>query len=127
MGNPFAYASQEQVEAGGDEDAKRMVTQYDPTHELILVLLKSGDRTSTYRVGVLPPGPQETVAGKVTQGRAGEPAAGLKLDIPDVETLMEWEVEGSCEAADNSRNHFSKLNSFSTMSSPSRPRQSPEW
>ena len=79
-GNPFAYFSQEQVEEQGDEEARRMVAGYDSTNELVLVLLKSGDRTSTYRVGVLPPGPQETVAGEVTPGYTGEPAAEPKLE-----------------------------------------------
>ena len=55
-GNPFAYYSQEQLEEQGGEDTKRMVAEYDPAHELILLLLKSGDRTSTYRVDVTPSG-----------------------------------------------------------------------
>lgn len=30
-----------------------MVTEYDPSWEMVTVLLKTHDRTSTYRVGVL--------------------------------------------------------------------------
>jgi hypothetical protein len=48
-GNPFAYFSQERIEERGNEDTQRMVGEYDPTQELVLVLLKSG-RISTYRV-----------------------------------------------------------------------------
>jgi len=57
-----------------------MVAGYDPMHELVLVLLKSGSRSSTYRVGVLPPGPRETTASEVTPGYTGEPAAEPKLE-----------------------------------------------
>jgi len=69
-GNPFAYVSQEQVEEHGDEDTRRMVSGYDPTNELVLVLLKSGDRISIYWVGVLPPGSQEAVTREVKPGQA---------------------------------------------------------
>jgi len=61
-GNPFVYLSQEQVEEQGNEDTRRMVAEYDPTQEFVVVLLKSGDRTSTYRVGLVPPGSQGTRA-----------------------------------------------------------------
>lgn len=51
-GHPFGYYSQELVEQTDDEDAKRMVREYDPAWELVTVLLKSDDRASIYRVGV---------------------------------------------------------------------------
>ena len=98
-GNPFAYFSQDQVEERGDEDTQRMVAEYDPTQEFVVVLLKSGSRTSTYRVGVVPPGAQEAVADGVIPSHTSEPAAEPKLELPDVETLIEWEAEGGCEAA----------------------------
>ena len=41
------------VEETGDEDTQRMVREYDPSWEMVTVLLKSHDRTSAYRVGVL--------------------------------------------------------------------------
>ena len=97
-GNPFAYFSQEQVEERGNEDTQRMVAEYDPTQEFVVVLLKPGDRTSTYRVAVVPPGSQEVVA-SVVPSRTGKPAEEPKLRPPDVETLIEWEFEGGCEAA----------------------------
>jgi hypothetical protein len=56
-GNPFTYYSQEQIEEKSNEDTKRIVAEYDPMRELILVLLKSGNRTSTYRL--LAPGTEQ--------------------------------------------------------------------
>jgi len=53
-GNPFGYFPQAVVETGDNEDIKRMVREYDPQHELVVVLLKSAERTSTYRVQVSP-------------------------------------------------------------------------
>jgi hypothetical protein len=49
-GHPFAYFSREQIEEDNDEDIKRMVAGYNPDKEFVLVLLKSEDRTSTYRI-----------------------------------------------------------------------------
>src|SRR5215212_287079 len=51
-GHPFYYLTQEQVNALGDLDALRMVGTYDPTWELVTMLLKIEDRVSTYRIGV---------------------------------------------------------------------------
>ena len=52
-GHPFGYLPQVVVEQQGDEDAQRMVREYDPTWEMVTVLLKTHDRTSTYRIGVI--------------------------------------------------------------------------
>ena len=52
-GHPFGYLPQEKVEESGDEDAQRMVGEYDPTWEMVTVLLKTDDRVSAYRVGVI--------------------------------------------------------------------------
>lgn len=98
-GNPFGYFSQEQIEAHGDEDIGRMVAEYDPTRELVLVMLKSADRTSTYRVHALPDENQETEGRGIAQTPAREPPSRSALEPPDVKTLMEWESEGGCEAA----------------------------
>lgn len=97
-GNPFGYFSQEQVAEQGDDDTRRMVTQYDPTREFVLVLLKSANRTSSYRVGV-PPEPQEHTEDQSAPAHTSKPAAGPPFMFPDVETLIEWEAEGGCEAA----------------------------
>jgi hypothetical protein len=98
-GNPFAYFPQEQIEEQDDEDIRRMVAEYDPTQEFVVVLLKRDDRVSTYRVGIVPPGPPEAEAGEDTPNRDGEPAEDPELEPPDVETLIAWEAEGGCEAA----------------------------
>ena len=57
-GHPFWYLTQEQISTLGDTDAARMVVAYDPSWELITMLLKIEERVSTYRIGV--PGAQRT-------------------------------------------------------------------
>ena len=52
-GHPFGYFPQAKVEQTDDEDAQRMVRAYDPTWEMVAVLLKTHNRVSVYRVGVL--------------------------------------------------------------------------
>ena len=98
-GHPFAYFSQETIEKQDDEDITRMVAEYDPAQEFVVVLLKPKDRTSTYRVGIVPPGHQASVAPEDVPDHTGKPAAESELEPPDVETLIAWEAEGACEAA----------------------------
>jgi len=50
LGHPFAYAPQAYIDEHGDEDVQRMVREYDPKQEFVLVMLKPFDRISTYRV-----------------------------------------------------------------------------
>lgn len=50
-GHPFGYFPQEIIDQLGDEDTKRMIREYDPEKEFVILLLKSSERTSTYRVG----------------------------------------------------------------------------
>ena len=97
-GNPFAYFPQERLKDQADDDTKRILSEYDPTEELVLVLLKSDNHTSTYRVGGILPGPQGTVADKVSPSRNNEPPSQPGIEMPDVETLIEWEADGGCEA-----------------------------
>ena len=142
-GNPFAYYSQEQVERQGNKDTRRMVREYDPVHELVVVLLKSG-RISTYRVRALETenaewdffylrdreaalavatreNAQQLLEGAEQLEAEGAPSAAQelredaelilqhlageetpvrpKLKPPDLETLMQWEEQGGCEAA----------------------------
>jgi hypothetical protein len=49
--NPFAYIPAEQIYAREWLDAIRMVREYDPSWELVTVLLKEG-RESAYRIAV---------------------------------------------------------------------------
>jgi hypothetical protein len=98
-GHPFGYFSQETIEQQDDEDITRMVAEYDPAQEFVVVLLKPQDRTSTYRVGIVPPGHQASVATEDVPDHTDKPAAESELEPPDVETLIAWEAEGGCEAA----------------------------
>lgn len=50
IGHPFAYFTETQIAEHGDEDTQRMVEDYDPEQEFIIVLLKEEGRSSTYRV-----------------------------------------------------------------------------
>jgi hypothetical protein len=59
-----------------------MVAEYDPVQELVVVL-KSGDRTSTYRVRNLWPRLQEDMANEVTSGHTAEQAkSNQSLPLP---------------------------------------------
>ncbi len=51
-GNPMLYVSEEQIASRKDDDALGMVQRYDPTWELVTILIKSQNRESIYRVGV---------------------------------------------------------------------------
>ena len=49
-GHPFGCLSREELEQDGDEDTKRMLLEYDPSREIVLLLLKPEFRTSSYRI-----------------------------------------------------------------------------
>lgn len=57
LGHPFGYFPREMVEEYGNADTLRMVLEYDPTREMVTVLLKTENRSSSYRIGVLTPDP----------------------------------------------------------------------
>lgn len=48
--HPFAYYPQEVVDLDFDEDTQRMVQEYEPFEEFVIVLLKPEERTSTSRI-----------------------------------------------------------------------------
>lgn len=98
-GHPIAFFPEELVDEHGNDDTRRIVSQYEPSQEMVLVLLKPLNRTSTYRLRVMSPGAQTVVDGEAAKGQCMEPAAEARLEPPDIETLMEWEAEGGCEAA----------------------------
>jgi len=50
QGHPFAYEPQAYIDEHGDEDVQRMVREYDPEREFVLVMLKPYERVSIYRV-----------------------------------------------------------------------------
>jgi hypothetical protein len=53
-GHPFGFYPQAFLEDQGDEDVNRMVKEYDPAKEMVVVMLKPQHRMSTYRVQTLP-------------------------------------------------------------------------
>jgi hypothetical protein len=53
-GHPFGYFAQGTVQDDFDDDTKRMVGEYDPSQELVVVLLKPENKTSTYRIRAQP-------------------------------------------------------------------------
>ena len=58
-GNPFGYLLQEILEEGDDEDLMRMVDEYNPESELVVLLIKGDNKTSTYRIKPLKPNPKQ--------------------------------------------------------------------
>lgn len=50
QGHPFGYFTQKQIEEFDDQDTQRMVRDYNPGQEFVIVLLKPKERISTYRV-----------------------------------------------------------------------------
>ena len=85
-GHPFGYFPEDQIEAYGEEGINRMTSEYNPEHELVVVLLKPQDRTSTYRV--------------CQHYAEPEPTPKHDLHPPSIEILIAWEMdEGGCEAA----------------------------
>ena len=49
-GYAFGYIDQTVFESDDDEDIKRMIREYNPLYEMVVVVLKPDNRTSTYRV-----------------------------------------------------------------------------
>lgn len=60
LGHPFGYLTREQLDEHGDEDTQRMVREYDPEAEFVVVLLKEEGRSSTYRVRTQDAPPSQT-------------------------------------------------------------------
>jgi hypothetical protein len=50
LGHPFGYVIQEEIELAGDEEAKRLVGEYEPATDFVVMLLKHHNRISTYRL-----------------------------------------------------------------------------
>jgi hypothetical protein len=92
-GHPFGYLDQEAIEQSGDEDAQRLVREYEPDVEFVTTLLKTEERASTYHLRVLP---REELGEQVEKEQTTPQAA----QPPDLETLRAWEEEGHCEATD---------------------------
>jgi hypothetical protein len=54
LGHPFGFVIQEEIERSGDEESKRLVGEYEPATDFVVMLLKSHNRTSTYRLRAQP-------------------------------------------------------------------------
>jgi len=48
-GNPFTYLAQAEVDKTLDHEAQRIVREYDPDTEMVIVLFKQKGRISVYR------------------------------------------------------------------------------
>ncbi len=59
------YLPRELAEQTGDEDVARMLKEYAPEREFIVLLLKPEERTSTYRVQAV----QRVERGRPRRGR----------------------------------------------------------
>jgi hypothetical protein len=55
-GHPCDYFTEEAIQRYEDDDINRLVTQYVPHDELVIVLLKAENRTSSYRLRSRLPG-----------------------------------------------------------------------
>ena len=58
--HPCAYYPEEAIQRYEDKDINRLVTQYDPHDELVVILLKAESRTSSYRLRGRQPGAELT-------------------------------------------------------------------
>ncbi len=56
-GNLFTYFSQVEMERFEDGDIQRLVSQYIPSDEFVVVLLKPNNHSSSYQIRMLPPMP----------------------------------------------------------------------
>jgi hypothetical protein len=97
---PFAYAPQARITSQEDEVSQqlaRIVDTYDPEKQFVAVFVRPGDEYtfSTYQIRV-----GENLEDRVEPGQRGEQTKNPDQPRPDLETLMEWEAEGGCEATD---------------------------
>ena len=96
----FGYLDQTGVEQSGEEDIKRLVSEYEPREEFVTTLFKSDDRISSYRLRVLAAeGDREALGDRLEADESPESISETSLTPPSLETLMAWESEGICEAA----------------------------
>jgi hypothetical protein len=62
MASCYPTFTQGQIEACEDDDTMRLVQEYDPESEFVVMLLKHKGRTSTYRIRRQPRGLEDSVA-----------------------------------------------------------------
>lgn len=54
-GNLYTYFAQEDINRYEDEEIERLVAQYEPAEEVVVVLLKPDERYSSYQLRPQPP------------------------------------------------------------------------
>ena len=59
-GSPLSYVPQEATEARNWEELDRLLREYDPSWEIVAVLLKERGRKSAYRLGMAEQRPSKT-------------------------------------------------------------------
>lgn len=100
-GHPSGYVDQKTVEQTADEATQRLVNDYDPSREFVTALFKTRDRVSSYRIGVISAEQRENLDERVkAEQKIEDRSAEATPTPPDLETLMQWESEGMCEATD---------------------------
>ena len=99
-GHPFGYLDQVALEQGWDEDIQQMVSEYDPSWEMVTSLLKSQERVCTYRMKIIASESLSDAGDNPTwPAQEPEPVVEADSEPPDLATLIAWEEEGGCEAA----------------------------
>jgi hypothetical protein len=106
---PFYYAPQASIEAQQDEVSQQLlelIVTYSPDTQFVAVIIRQPEveyEFSMYQIGV---GEGLVEAVKAyddpdyrPKPPSTEPEAEPKLEPPDLETLIEWESQGGCEAA----------------------------
>ena len=105
----FHYTPQAQFEEQEDEVSGRMVeyiSEYNPRHEFVAVIISQPEEEYEFRLYHLDARQELVEAVKLEAESEVRPqlsSAGTELDEtlepPDLETLIQWESEGGCEAA----------------------------
>jgi hypothetical protein len=62
-GHPYGYFPRQDIEKAGDEDTTRIMGNYNPEEEFVILLIKPGERTSTYRIKPVTPDPKKSKEG----------------------------------------------------------------
>jgi len=101
----FHYADQTRIEEGEDEASSRlaqMVSEYDPERQFVMAIIRPDMWVSTYQFEVgenLVEAVNAYLDPDYRPKLAADEESETSLEPPDLETLMEWEAEGGCEAA----------------------------
>ena len=107
----FHYSSLAEFAEQEDQVSGRMaeiVSEYDPEQQFVAVIIRQPDAYAEYEFSMYQIGVEKRLVEAVNayddpdyrpKPPPPEPEAEPKLEPPDLETLIEWEAEGGCEAA----------------------------